>query len=640
MAYKEEIIIDVIENGLDQANAKLKDLKSNSEEASTGQKNLGTSVLENGGAMGLLNDATGGLAMTIKDGVESLALFTKGSTLATTAQKIYTLVVGASTGGMKLFRLALASTGIGLLVVGLGLLIANFDKVKKVVMSAIPGLAIIGNVISGLIDAVTDFIGVTSDATRALDQMVKKSEESLKRNEHFLEANGDKYDQYTRKKLQANIDYNKKVVELNQQFQEGEIKTIEELNSKLSDFRQKANREIVGADKERDEEQAKKAKEQADKLADIAKAAQDKANAKAKEQADRERERLNNIAKIQDDYRKKVEDLDAKTDQAKRDLEEKRQLAELDTLKASKKQKQEVIDYYDRLEFDAKNLAIEERNQIEKNKVEAERQAVLDQQQWLIDNGEDGLVKLEKQRELLALQAEFDLEKLDYLIQTSEADSQAKLDAQTAYNARKQQKDNDLLVNEKAIADEKLRIEKAVADGKKAIQEQGFNVASAGIGLLKSLAGESKAIQKGALIAESAIGIAKMVIANKAANVAALATPQAILTSGASAIPVIALNNVSTGIGIAANLLATSKALSSLGGGGGGSAPSGGGDSGGSSAPAPTPAPSFNLVQGTGANQIAQAIGSQNTPIQAYVVPSNVTTGQALDRNIIQNSRF
>ena len=68
-------------------------------------------------------------------------------TVATTAQ---TTAIGAqtgatiasatatatATGGMKLFRLALISTGIGALVVGLGLLIANFDTVSKWVLKA------------------------------------------------------------------------------------------------------------------------------------------------------------------------------------------------------------------------------------------------------------------------------------------------------------------------------------------------------------------------------------------------------------------------------------------------------------------------------------------------------------------------
>jgi len=54
-------------------------------------------------------------------------------TAATTA---YTAVVGTSTGALKLFRLALISTGIGALIVAIGLLIANFDAVVSAIKSA------------------------------------------------------------------------------------------------------------------------------------------------------------------------------------------------------------------------------------------------------------------------------------------------------------------------------------------------------------------------------------------------------------------------------------------------------------------------------------------------------------------------
>jgi hypothetical protein len=64
---------------------------------------------------------------------------------------------------------------------------------------------------------------------------------------------------------------------------------------------------------------------------------------------------------------------------------------------------------------------------------------------------------------------------------------------------------------------------------------------------------------------------------------------------------------------------------------------SGGGSpqSGGGSAPS---APSFNLVQGTGSNQIAEGLATQRRPLQAYVVANNVTSAQALDRNIINDA--
>lgn len=51
--------------------------------------------------------------------------------LLTTATGAYATVVGTSTGAMKLFKIALASTGIGLFIVALGVVVANFDKVKS-----------------------------------------------------------------------------------------------------------------------------------------------------------------------------------------------------------------------------------------------------------------------------------------------------------------------------------------------------------------------------------------------------------------------------------------------------------------------------------------------------------------------------
>ena len=48
-------------------------------------------------------------------------------------QATTTLVVGGTTGALKLFRIALAATGVGLLILALGALIANFDKIKKAI---------------------------------------------------------------------------------------------------------------------------------------------------------------------------------------------------------------------------------------------------------------------------------------------------------------------------------------------------------------------------------------------------------------------------------------------------------------------------------------------------------------------------
>ena len=48
-------------------------------------------------------------------------------------------------------------------------------------------------------------------------------------------------------------------------------------------------------------------------------------------------------------------------------------------------------------------------------------------------------------------------------------------------------------------------------------------------------------------------------------------------------------------------------------------------------------APEFNIVGTSGVNQIADVVASQ-APIKAYVVANDVTTAQALDRNIIEGA--
>lgn len=84
-------------------------------------------------------------AMAILNGLQAIqeelskkdSLATKGLTFVKAG---YNLVVGQSTGALKLFRIALASTGIGLIVIALAALIMNFDKIKNAVLNSFPAL--------------------------------------------------------------------------------------------------------------------------------------------------------------------------------------------------------------------------------------------------------------------------------------------------------------------------------------------------------------------------------------------------------------------------------------------------------------------------------------------------------------------
>jgi len=100
------------------------------------------------------------------------------------------------------------------------------------------------------------------------------------------------------------------------------------------------------------------------------------------------------------------------------------------------------------------------------------------------------------------------------------------------------------------------------------------------------------------------------------------------------------LSAIATGIGIIGSVRsavkATKQATSPLGGGGGGGGVTGFTSPSISPVGAGSAPPSFNIVGQTGTNQLADAIGGQNQrPLRTYVVASDVSSAQSLDRNII-----
>jgi len=112
---KKVVEVELKAVGADEAVADINDVsqslnKLEKQEQQTTQQTekLTTRVSENGGAMGILNQLTGGMAQTFKDAGEAVGL------------------TGKSLKGLKG---ALLATGIGVAVIAVGALINNFDKV-------------------------------------------------------------------------------------------------------------------------------------------------------------------------------------------------------------------------------------------------------------------------------------------------------------------------------------------------------------------------------------------------------------------------------------------------------------------------------------------------------------------------------
>ncbi len=89
---------------------------------------ISTAVTKVEAALKAVEDAQALLTESTKEG-------TVANKAAAAAQALYTFAVGESGGAMKVFRLAFASTGIGLLIIAIGTLIANWDKLKEAVKS-------------------------------------------------------------------------------------------------------------------------------------------------------------------------------------------------------------------------------------------------------------------------------------------------------------------------------------------------------------------------------------------------------------------------------------------------------------------------------------------------------------------------
>jgi hypothetical protein len=155
------------------------------------------------------------LGIQIRNGLEKAKNFiltgsiapTLANTAATTAQAGANVGLAAatttSTTAMKLFRLALISTGIGALVVGLGLLIANWDKVTEAVMKAYNWFNKLGPGVKIVIGIMFPFIGVIYGVIKALEYFGVVDDERTAKMKANAKAKTDATEKEMNKKISA-----------------------------------------------------------------------------------------------------------------------------------------------------------------------------------------------------------------------------------------------------------------------------------------------------------------------------------------------------------------------------------------------------------------------------------------------------
>lgn len=340
----------------DSLQSRIRSLSEAQEDLNRGTQKLDDALSALPGPVGMIGRGIKGLEDTFKNAKSAF----KGLTEA-----------------FPILRNAIAATGIGALVIVFGLIVAavmkaaksfeplqtafgKFGRLIDIVMKGIKPLTdFILNVFVGAIEMAAKAIAFLTgnleeyNEAAANEEANAKLEKNLKQQERWFEANADKYDEFTQRKIKADIDYNKKKLELNQQFKDGEIKTQEELEKATNEFYAKRNREIIKADKDR----AAKAAELDKAADDKAKAASEKQKALREKALQERREYENKLRALQDGNA-----LLRIKDENERQREQLRQQAKNEiisieqTVKNETRRKNLIVEVNEKLRLELKNL--------------------------------------------------------------------------------------------------------------------------------------------------------------------------------------------------------------------------------------------------------------------------------------------
>jgi len=538
----------------------------------------------------------------LKTSISSSTLFTKANTAATSAaaivQKLFTGSVATTTVGFKLLRGAIIATGIGALIVAVGLVVANFDKFKKV-LSNIGWLTAVGDAISNIVNSVTDFLGFTSESERVLDKQKQVAEKSLKQNESYLKKNEHKLSESRKREIELSNEHFQRIID-------GEMSKEESL---------KILREKADIDKQKAQEEANEKAIEAQKEAnEKAKEAQNKADEKQAELVKSRFENENNFIAEQ-----------LKNEQLT--IDEKRNIV-LASQELSKEDRQKFLADLQTQEIDKEKEHNQKITDLNKKFDDEKAQRLAD---TAVKKEE---LDYENQVKEIELLAQTELEK-QTLIEKLNAEHLVRMGIATKTDADKQ------LEEEQKLKDQILQVETAYQDAKRNALDTGLNILQEFAGKNKGIALSILALQKGLAIADVVVGASKSIAGSIAATsqANALAAAASPLTAGQPFVGIntalglkgIATTKISAATSIASILASGISGAKSITAGSGGG---GGGSTGGGSAPQ---SPSFNLVQGTGRNQLAESIGQQ-APVKAFVVARDMSTGQEMDRNIIKSA--
>ena len=530
--------VKALKNEFDNLESSVNDVSN----ASDKTKKSIDEVATNGGAIAILDQLTGGLATQFKNAYESTRLFNFS---------------------LKGTRKALIATGIGALVVSLGLVIAYWDDIKE----------LISGVNSELKKQEENLQEQLKTQTIQLDLLKQQiAIEELKNG--FNAKLTAEYKKQLLIKRETNIaDLENLQTQLKlAKGNESKRKAEEELVKIL--FGQKSANSLILKSKEKEKEiqdkinEAKKLTGAIDlELAQIDKAAVDRKKANEDKAKEREKQNSDDLEKIR---------------KALIDTEDKRRKEQLREIKA---------DYDEKIKLAEKYYGEESEKVLE---LRAARKLAIDTQQAEWDEQDKEEEEAEKER----------LKKIN----------------SDKWDELQKQYDEERDLEKQKIRDKAMVVDaiSQFADAESGIG-QALLIVKQGLMLQETIMDLKRITFKG----KQALGEAAVANAENVAQSSKIGYPWNILTIAAA---------IGQGIGIINSVkkaVANTKANVSTN--------------------TPTPnvsspstnslPPAFNIVGTSGTNQLADAIGGQTQePVKAFVVASDVSTAQELDRNIIEGA--
>lgn len=577
--------------------------------------------------------------------IKNTTVFQNANNAATKAaavvQKLFTGAVNETSVGFQALKGAIAATGIGLLVVGLGTLITKIMEWTSGTKDAEDAQNSLNDALERQTELLQDNLKEIDYSTKALaarakiagkseEELNKISKEGAKQRNDELKANYDRLlaiEDEARKNKNLSAEDQKKIREATTKAQkewldDGLKMDLKDLEDK-ADIAEKARKKQEEANKAAHDKSVAAAKERADKAKQLQKE-KDAAELDAQDQIIKLKNETE-VLGIQDQYKAKRAAIDNQL------MEEIAHVNANEKLKAETKQAL-IIALGNKANADIAAINKDQADEQAKKDKEAllkkqedergirelglqQKIELLDKENSKIDGDyEKDLERLELKKELLQQQMDVELE-------NSELTEFQKTEIRKKY------------ADERAkVADQELEVEKAAQQAKVDLNNKYLDLFAQFGGFLQQIAGKNKALAIAGVVVEQAASIGRIISNTGVANAKAVAASP--LTGG---MPWVALNSVSAGLSIASSVAAGVKAVQQINsaqpGGGGGSAVT----AGGSAAPMSPSAP----IQNTRTELTQQSVNQLGSATnRAYVIESDVSNSQERIKRINRAARL